>query len=190
MKMPQGFIDMVITDIKRIDKIGNMTTVELLRLHRELDGKYQACVKDWSVGLWGSSSDSNEIYYNLIQKSTGSLYENLEMMKAKLQTFSFQMNATAISESPATMVNVTTNVNVNVSFDEVRKKIEDMTALSQEQTDEALKKVDELESISKENISRKSKWERVKPIIAFAMDKGADLGIAILTLIVQMKLGI
>ena len=44
MKMPQGFIDMVITDIKRIDKIGNMTTVELLRLHRELDGKYPAIV--------------------------------------------------------------------------------------------------------------------------------------------------
>ena len=65
-----------------------------------------------------------------------------------------------------------------------------MTALSREQTDEAIEKVNELEAISKENISRKSKWEKVKPIIAFAMDKGADLGIAILTLIVQMKLGV
>ena len=86
-------------------------------------------------------------------------------------------------------VNTTTNVNITISFEQVREKIEDMTALSQKETDEAIEKVNELEAISKENISRKSKWEKVKPIIAFAMDKGADLGIAILTLIVQMKLG-
>ena len=85
--------------------------------------------------------------------------------------------------------NTTTNVNITISFEQVREKIEDMTALSQKETDEAIEKVNELEAISKENISRKSKWEKVKPIIAFAMDKGADLGIAILTLIVQMKLG-
>lgn len=190
MEMPKEFVDMVASDIERIDKVENMTTAELLKLHRELDGKYQACIKDWRVGFWGSNSNATVIYYEMIQNSSDSLRENLEMMKAKLQTFSFQMNATALSENPATQVNVTTNVNVNISFEEVRKKIEDMTALSQEQTDEAIEKVNELEAISKENISRKSKWEKVKPIIAFAMDKGTDLGIAILTLIVQMKLGI
>ena len=56
-------------------------------------------------------------------------------------------------------------------------------------TGDLLAKIDELEKISKENISRKSKWEKVKPIIAFALDKGADVAIAILSLILQMKLG-
>lgn len=76
-----------------------------------------------------------------------------------------------------------------MSFKEAKQKIEDMTALNREQTDEILAKIDELEKISKENISRKSKWEKVKPIIAFALDKGADVAIAILSLILQMKLG-
>ena len=98
------------------------------------------------------------------------------------------MNAVA-GETTSQQINVTTNVNVTVTFEQVREKIEDMTALNREQTNEAIEKVNELEAISRENISRKSKWEKVKPIIAFAMDKGADLGIAILTLIVQMKLG-
>ena len=65
-----------------------------------------------------------------------------------------------------------------------------MTALSREQTDEILEKIDELEKISKENTSRKTKWEKVKHIIASALDKGADVAIAILSLVMQMKLGI
>ena len=80
-------------------------------------------------------------------------------------------------------------MNISLSFEETKQKIEDMTALNREQTDEILAKIDELEKISKENISRKSKWEKVKPIIAFALDKGADVAIAILSLILQMKLG-
>ena len=119
---------------------------------------------------------------------------NLELMKAKLESFIEEWNivGSASNSMPAVPdinINATTNVNITISFDQVREKIEDMTALNREQTNEAIEKVNELEAISKENISRKSKWEKVKPIIAFAMDKGADLGIAILTLIVQMKLG-
>ena len=56
-------------------------------------------------------------------------------------------------------------------------------------TDEILEKINELEEISKEKSSRKTKWEKVKPIIAFALDKGADVAIAILSLVMQMKLG-
>ncbi len=110
------------------------------------------------------------------------------MMKAKLETYKFQMNA-VMGETPAQQINVTTNVNVTVTFEQVRSQIEDMTALSREQTDEILEKIDELEKISKENTSRKTKWEKVKPIIAFALDKGADVAIAILSLVMQMKLG-
>lgn len=189
MEMPQEFLDMVKSDIDRIDNVANASIGELLKLHRELDGKYQACIKEWRAGMWGSNVESTQIYYTSIQDSRESLYENLQMMKAKLQTFRFRMNSISTSETQSPQINVTTNVNITITFDEVRRKIEDMTALSQKETDEAIEKVNDLEAISKENISRKSKWEKVKPIIAYAMDKGADLGIAILTLIVQMKLG-
>lgn len=87
-------------------------------------------------------------------------------------------------------VNNTNIVNVSVSFEEARQIIEDMTSLSQDQTEEIINKINELEEISKENAPRKKKWEKVKPIIAFALDKGVDVAIAILSLVMQMKLGI
>ncbi len=134
------------------------------------------------------STMTTYVRYSLLEDSPRSVQENLDMMKAKLETYKFQMNA-VMGETPAQQINVTTNVNVTVTFEQVRSQIEDMTALSREQTDEILEKIDELEKISKENTSRKTKWEKVKPIIAFALDKGADVAIAILSLVMQMKLG-
>ena len=189
MEIQKEFLEMINADIERISNIESSTESDLMKLHREIDGRYQACIKDWYNGLWGANNHNTFIYYKFLQDDTESLKENLRMMKSKLETFRFQMNAIALPKIPQTQVNVTTNVNVNLTFDEARAKVEDMTALNREQTDEIIQKIDELEAISKENISKKNKWEKVKPIIAFALDKGADAAIAILTLILQMKLG-
>lgn len=180
------------SDIHKIEAIADVNDYsQVLELHRYLDGKYQHCIADWGKSMWEYIP---EMGFNYNGIGIESLKENLLMMRAKLEAFMYGWNsATRVSSDmpviPDINVNTTTNVNITISFEQVREKIEDMTALSQKETDEAIEKVNELEAISKENISRKSKWEKVKPIIAFAMDKGADLGIAILTLIVQMKLG-
>lgn len=188
MALPEEFREMVCNDIQRIAESGKLSASEKLKLHRELDGRYQVCIKDWRVGLWGTNSTATCVWYSTLEDSPRSVQENLEMMKAKLETYKFQMNAVT-GETPAQQINVTTNVNVTVTFEQVRSQIEDMTALSREQTDEILEKINELEEISKDKSSRKTKWEKVKPIIAFALDKGADVAIAILSLVMQMKLG-
>lgn len=189
MEMPKEFYDMICSDIKRIEESDSLSSEERFKLHRELDGRYQACISGWHMGLWGSSFDGTRMSYSNLRESFRSIQENLDMMKAKLETYSYGMNAISLPDPPATNITVNTNVNISLSFEEAKQKIEDMTALNREQTDEILSKIDELEKISKENISRKSKWEKVKPIISFALDKGADVAIAILSLVMQMKLG-
>lgn len=179
-------------DIHKIEAIADVNDFsQVLELHRYMDGKYQYCIADWGKGMWGYIPEMGFAYDGI---GIESLKENLSMMLPKLEAFIYGWNTvTRVSSDipviPDINVNTTTTVNITISFEQVREKIEDMTALSQKETDEAIEKVNELEAISKENITRKSKWEKVKPIIAYAMDKGADLGIAILTLIVQMKLG-
>ncbi|KRK60856.1 hypothetical protein FC31_GL000047 [Limosilactobacillus antri DSM 16041] len=65
-----------------------------------------------------------------------------------------------------------------------------MPGLNEAETEELKAKIDELEQINNEKISKKKKWEKVKPIISFVLDKGADVAITIMGLILQMKLGI
>jgi len=189
MEIPKEFYDMVCSDIERIEESNSLSLEEKFKLHRELDGRYQACVKDWYKGFWCSNKEASEIHYGLLYDNLNGIQENLEMMKAKLETFKYQMNAIPLPAPATTNITVNNAVNISLSFKEAKRKIEDMTALNREQTDEILDKIDELEKISKENISRKSKWEKVKPIISFVLDKGADVAIAILSLVLQMKIG-
>lgn len=189
MEMPKGFCDMVRADIKRLETADQLSTEEKYKLHKDLEGRYQACVQDWYVGLRKTKKDGKGMRYSKLREAPNIIQENLEMMKFKLETYSYGMNDSSQSDPPATNITVNTNVNISLSFEEARQKVEDMTALSWEQADEILSKIDELEKISKENISRKSKWEKVRPIISFALDKGADVAIAILSLVMQMKLG-
>ncbi|MCI6678254.1 MAG: hypothetical protein MSF41_03555 [Oscillibacter sp.] len=190
MAFQKEFLEMIEADIKRIDEsITSGTDMQRWELFREIDGKYQSCIADFYKGMWQSSHSSEVLYFNKLKAYPNEILENLKMAKAKLEVFRYGANATSSQMPPSTNVSVTTNVNVSVTFEQVRSQIEDMTALSREQTDEILEKINELEEISKEKSSRKTKWEKVRPIIAFALDKGADVAIAILSLVMQMKLG-
>ncbi len=187
MEMPREFYDMICRDITRIDEAPKLSEQNRFQLHRELDGKYQACIKDWRIGLWGSSRDASVINYNTLADSPNSVLENLQMMKAKLETFKFQMNAVSLPELPATQVNVTTNVSISVTFEQVRSQVEEMSSLTDEQTQEILKKIDEIEEAVKSTGSKKSKWEKVKPILKWLADKSCDVGIALLPLILKIQ---
>lgn len=46
--------DMVSSNIKRIEKSESLSSEQRFKLHRELDGRYHACVKDWRVGFGGA----------------------------------------------------------------------------------------------------------------------------------------
>lgn len=181
----------VTTDIEKINTALENNSYELLlTTHQYIDGKYQVCVAGWNQSVFGFIPGCGFNYEVLDHES---LIHNLQMMQAKLDGFLEGWNIVGnesgnVQVIPDINVNTTTNFNITITFEQVRKEIEEMGTLNQKETDEAIEKVNELEAISKENISRKAKWEKVKPIIKFAMEKGADLGIAMLTLVVQMKL--
>lgn len=188
--MPQELINMAKKDLKRIDDaLSCPSNEQRWELFRELDGRYQVCIQKWYLGMLQAAPDGQSLRYARLSDRPSDVLDNLKIAKAKLEVFLLGVNAVNETEHSDTEIHVTTNVNVGVTFEQVRSQIEDMTALSREQTDEILEKINELEEISKEKTSRKIKWEKIKPIIAFALDKGADVAIAILSLVMQMKLG-
>lgn len=74
-------------------------------------------------------------------------------------------------------------------LNEARKKIEDMPGLTFDETEDIKRKINELQEIANEKTTNKRKWEKIKPILVFALDKGVDVAITIMSLILQMKLG-
>ena len=189
MDMPKDFYDMVCADIERLSKAKELDAAQRLQLHREIDGRYQACVSHWTAGLWGSNENGVLIFYNHLINSDDSVLENLLMMKAKLETYKYQMNAVQLPKpevSNSQIVNVTNSVNVNVTFEQVRKEVEEMTSLTNEQTQEVLDKISEIEEVVKSKDGKKSKWEKVKPVLTWLADKSCDVGIALLPLLLKI----
>lgn len=86
-------------------------------------------------------------------------------------------------------VNVTVNnsITVTITFEQVRSQIEEMTSLTDEQTQEALEKVSEIETVVKGDDNKKSKWEKIKPILVWLADKSFDVAMAMLPLLMQVK---
>ena len=132
-----------------------------------------------------------EFGFDYTSLDTDSLVDNLILMKAKLEAFILGWNEIKEPFTPSTSsdVNVTVNnnLNINITFEEVRNQIEEMTSLTEEQTEDILKKVDEIESVIKENSSKKSKWEKIKPILTWLADKSFDVAMTLLPLLLKVQ---
>ncbi|MDD4494988.1 MAG: hypothetical protein PHV32_11715 [Eubacteriales bacterium] len=188
-QIPIEFLQMVEKDISLIDaqleKPNNPD--EMLRLQRQIDGHYQACVQDWKRDLHAYNMmsflrDNQPVYLK-------QLGENLEMMKAKLETYRFQVNAVPNLMPPSTnvTVKVDNNINVNITFDQVRIQVEDMTSLTAAQTQEVIDKINEIEAAVTSKDSKKTKWENMKPVLSWLAEKSVDVGAVLLPLLLKIQ---
>lgn len=176
-------------DMQKIDDaLARSDSNEIKELHRYLDGKYQACITGWGDSMFEYSKGRGFAYGYLTPYE---LRENLSLMKAKLEAFLHGWNKVSRSADidGSRDVNVTVNntVNISISFEEARKQVEDMSSLTNEQTQEVLERIDEIERVLTTDSSKKSKWEQVKPVLKWLMDKSYDLVKIILPLLLKIE---
>lgn len=191
MNISKEFQELIQTDIKRIEDAisSNLGKGNLLNLHKEIDCRYQSCITNWYQGL-------NEVIYlqgrppyleYAYLDDYKKIVENLSMWKAKLEVYKFGKNAVVLPETPATNVNVTTNVSLNITFEQVRSQIEDMTSLTDKETTEIMEKIAELEEIINSKDKKKNKWEKAKSVLVWLADKSFDVGMAMLPLLLKIQ---
>ena len=138
--------------------------------------------------MWGENKESTNVNIGFLEDSHASLYDNLKLIKAKLETYQYKMNVVSPAE-PITQVNVTnTNtIRINLTFDEARKDVQNMTSLTDADKDEILKRIEELEKVVNSGESKKSKWEKAKPVLKWLADKSFDIGRVILPLLLKIQ---
>lgn len=80
--------------------------------------------------------------------------------------------------------NNTNSISVE-TYEEVRKKIENNTYLDDNAINELLIKLEEIKEIEISKESKVKKWKSAKKILSFVLDKGADIAIMYISLILQ-----
>lgn len=188
MELQKEFLELIENDIKRIEhSVESGTDESRWELFREIDGRYQSCIMDFYKNMWQSLPKQNVLHFPELKRHPEQVLDNLKMAKSKLEVFRFQANAAALPELQTTNVNVTNNINVSITFEQVRSQIEEMTSLTDEQTREILNKISEIETAYKETGSKKSKWEKIKPVLVWLADKSFDVGMKILPLLLKLQ---
>lgn len=195
-----GFKSMYSEDLARLDQVVNVTDGKLReedkkKLYREVTAKYHLYIPRLGEGLDGFAAEFG--YFDDV--SGNSLEDNLAKIYYKMTVYQ-SLGFPGLTETVATsgpLISITTknenhNTNENrntmsVSFDDVRRKIDDMTSLPYEEMEEIHAKIDALEEIIKSEDGKSKKWSRAKDIIKWIADKGVDVGIALLPLLLGIE---
>lgn len=181
-------------DIEKIEGVLlNDNAEEIKEMHMLVDARYSAYVPDWGHSMYGYIENQGFYYEDLGKES---LKHNLTLMKHSLEGFILNTeNATKRSYgSSKNSVNVTVNnsvetdvdISISITFEYARQQIENMTSLTDEQTHEILGKIAEIENAVIGNGTKKSKWEKLKPILIWLADKSFDVGMTLLPLLLKL----
>ena len=73
--------------------------------------------------------------------------------------------------------NNTNSINFSMNIEDIKANIEENTYLSDYDKEELLNKLEEIVELQKSKDSKSKKWDKAKKILAFLLDKGADIAI-------------
>ncbi len=177
--MGKDLLTLLEEDVARCEEaIKNGNSIILWDLYNSLYPKYLKVVEGLN---YGTQNHITKALQNVIF-----IKEKLELYMATL----IREKEIESSRQSLVSINNTNNnsnsMNFNVTFTYARSKIENMTSLAEKEIKEVLEKVDELEKIVESQERRSSKWEKASDIIKWIADKGVDVGIALLPLLLQI----
>lgn len=156
----------------------------------ELVSKYSAHIAGLGDGLVGYNPASNRYIFEYPEESD--LKDNIIAIKFKLIAFKNNdyRNTKSIDDNPnlhvTNTLTATQSQSITISFEDVKRKIRDMTGLTEKETENTLAKIDEIKAIVEKNEPKKTKWKKLKPILVWLADKSVDVGCALLPLILKI----
>lgn len=186
------FAKMVDTDIGRCESYlsGERDEETGRDLHLEMITKYPTYITNFGLSLYNYSA---EFGFNSEYFSFDAMISNLKVIKNKLiayKSFGYRNGSTKNDNKSINIENILTanqSQNVIISFEAAKKKIENMTALSADETKEIIEKIDELKSIIDSKDNKKSKWQKIKPVLVWLANKSVDVGMTLLPLLLKVE---
>jgi len=178
--------DMISADIQKAEETLKQNCDDaLLKTHKELDGKYSAFFADWGMSMFGYTPDSG-FNYNYVEGLSAK--HNIEIMVNRLKGLHAQgMTLRTDDQGLVINNNISNEINIDISFESARENVSSMTALPESEIGEILGRINELEIIVKSPDSKNKKWNNAKGIVKWIADKGVDVAIALLPLLLQIK---
>ncbi len=180
MPITEEFKKYIDDDIAKCEEaIKSSNKTDMNNLHGILISKYGSIIDGFSKDLKSLFYDE---YGNYVRRNLETIRQKLLLFKSMGYENRYQQLESGV------VINNTNSVSnsINVTFSETREKIENMSALKECEINEILEKVNELEKIIESSERKTRKWDKANAIIKWVADKGVDVGIALLPLILKI----
>lgn len=177
----EEFIRAIEEDIKKCDDLLRDNDIADMRcMYVKMFAKYSNYAK---LDGWGSGNDRSRLI---------SLKESLEVYKGKLR-YDFDMEKQKGLNLSLNNTNTNNNINsivntvdLKVMFDNAINIIKEDGALGEEDIKEIINKIKEIEEVSKEDISKSSKWRKLKGCMGWLGTKGVKVATTVMPLIMKI----
>ena len=187
--------EIIADDIKKINEaLTKNNEQELQEVHQYIDGKYHSYISNWGYSMYGYGEGFG---FNYEYMGIESFVHNLKQMKANLEgsmcgfksekTKDWQSNNVNVSVHNSNDNSNNVDISVSITFEQARQQVENMTSLTDEQTKEILNKITDIENTVNGSGTKKSKWEKIKPILTWLADKSFDVGMTLLPLLLKIQ---
>lgn len=164
----------------------------------ELKGRYTVILRNFHLKLANHYFHENSQNRILYHKYNSNLVKtDFHTIKGVLDSFirnKGKLDFVFDSESKKIIINnnnISNNTNTNtnlteVNIEQVIETISNNGSITQKEIDEILTYLNEIEKIVKGFDSKPKKWERIKDIAKYILDKGLDIGITVLPYILSV----
>ncbi len=181
----------VLSDISKIDKIDALSEEEIEQLYHSIINYYSIKIRNLGDNLYGYIRESNSYADDI---GLDSIKDNLIRLKYKLESFYDDGCINQLDSFPSTQVQITNqnefssnvNIDINIEYEKAKDKIDNNPNLSDEDVEELNNKLEELKIIIESKDNKRKKWNSAKSIFQFVMDKGFDVAIAFLPLMLNL----
>lgn len=179
-----------IIDLENLDKYINDTKnkkfseEEKIETYKNITAKYNNYVPNFSDGLYGYYKESN--FFEDVKGD--SLFQNLKNIREKMSTYKNLNFPNLIKENksnPMLQINNNNVMEINLTFEQLKDRVENITSVNDEEIDEILDKINQIEEICKSKDRKTKKWEKIKKILVWIMDKGIDVSIQVIPTIIN-----
>ncbi len=170
-----------------IDDFDNIGPSTLNPLYDSLIAKYSKIVPDFSDNIEGYRK-SDGFFFPVervsLKKNIKNIYEKM-MVCVRLNFINIKF--ADVSNIPFFQINNNNQntMEVNLTFEQLKDRVENITSVNNEEIDEILEKINEIEDICKSNDRKTKKWEKIKKILVWIMDKGIDVAIQVIPTVIN-----
>ena len=170
-----------------IDDFDNIGPSTLNPLYDSLIAKYSKIVPDFSDNIEGYRK-SDGFFFPVervsLKKNIKNIYEKM-MVCVRLNFINIKF--ADVSNIPFFQINNNNQntMEVNLTFEQLKDRVENITSVNNEEIDEILEKINEIEDLCKSNDRKTKKWEKIKKILVWIMDKGIDVAIQVIPTVIN-----